>query len=42
VDLADRIGFLDQGRIVAEVSAKGPERFDLRALHDRFARARPA
>ena len=42
VDLADRIGFLDQGRIVAEVSAEGQERFDLRALHDRFARARPA
>lgn len=37
-DVADRIGFLEQGRIVEEMSASGPERFDLRALHDRFQR----
>lgn len=41
-DIADRIGFLDQGRIVTEVTAEGPERFDLRALHGRFARAEAA
>lgn len=37
-DLADRIGFLDAGRITDEVEASGPDRFDVRALHDRFAR----
>ncbi|GGC12462.1 ABC transporter ATP-binding protein [Novosphingobium endophyticum] len=37
VDVADRIGFIDAGRIVDEVAAEGAERFDLRALHDRFA-----
>lgn len=37
VDVADRIGFIDGGRIVDEVAAQGEERFDLRALHDRFA-----
>ena len=36
-DVADRIGFLDAGRIVEEVAAQGGERFDLRALHARFA-----
>lgn len=36
-DVADRIGFLDAGRIVDEVAAQGRERFDLRALHARFA-----
>ena len=36
-DVADRIGFLDAGRIVDEVAATGAERFDLRALHARFA-----
>ena len=36
-DVADRIGFLDGGRIVEEVAASGPERFDLRALHARFS-----
>jgi len=41
-ELADRIGFLDHGRIDHEIAASGPERFDLRALHDRFARARAA
>ena len=37
VDVADRIGFLDGGRIVEEVAADGAERFDIRALHARFA-----
>ena len=36
-DVADRIGFLDAGRIVEEVAAQGAERFDLRALHARFS-----
>ena len=36
-DVADRIGFLEAGRIVEEVAASGPERFDIRALHARFA-----
>ena len=38
VDVADRIGFIDAGRIIDEVEAAGTERFDLRALHARFAR----
>lgn len=38
-DVADRIGFLEQGRIVQEMAASGPDRYDLRALHDRFQRA---
>ncbi|NYD90848.1 ABC transporter ATP-binding protein [Sphingomonas melonis] len=37
VDVVDRIGFLDGGRIVEEVAATGPDRFDIRALHARFA-----
>ena len=41
-DLADRIGFLEQGRIVSETAASGSERFDLRALHNRFQRAQAA
>jgi ABC-2 type transport system ATP-binding protein len=36
-DVADRIGFLEAGRIVEEVEARGPERFDVRAIHARFA-----
>lgn len=36
-DVADRIGFIDGGRIIDEVSAEGNTRFDLRALHARFA-----
>ncbi|MCD2316256.1 ABC transporter ATP-binding protein [Sphingomonas sp. IC-11] len=36
-DVADRIGFLEAGRIVEEVAASGPERFDVRSLHARFA-----
>ena len=40
VDIADRIGFLGQGRIEEEraASATGP-RFDLNALHDSYAHA---
>lgn len=36
-DVADRIGFLDAGHIVEEVAASGADRFDIRALHARFA-----
>ena len=35
-DVADRIGFLEAGRLAEEVAASGPDRFDLRALHARF------
>ena len=38
-EVADRIGFLAEGRIVVELAAEGPERFDLRALHQRYAQA---
>ncbi|KQP46202.1 ABC transporter ATP-binding protein [Pseudorhodoferax sp. Leaf274] len=38
-DVADRIGFLDQGRLREEVAASGAERFDVRALHRRYATA---
>lgn len=41
-DLADRIGFLDHGRIMHELIASGADRFDLRTLHDRFARVQAA
>lgn len=36
-DIADRIGFLAAGRIVDEVAASGTDRFDIRALHRKFA-----
>ncbi|MFT3964771.1 MAG: ATP-binding cassette domain-containing protein [Sphingobium sp.] len=36
-EVADSIGFLDKGRIIDRVTAEGPDRFDLRALHARFA-----
>lgn len=36
-DVADRIGFLDRGRIVDEAMAQGDSRFDPGALHARFA-----
>jgi|GEM_PF-6302257 len=36
-DVADRIGFLDKGQLVEEVAASGQERFDVRALHRRYA-----
>ena len=35
-DVADRIAFLEQGRVTDDVAASGPERFDVRALHARF------
>jgi ABC-2 type transport system ATP-binding protein len=35
-DVADRIGFIDRGRLVEEVAASGSERFDVRALHRRY------
>jgi len=35
-DVADRIAFLEAGRVAHEVTASGPERFDVRALHARF------
>ena len=37
VDVADRIGVLDQGRLAEEVRADGEDRFDIRALHRRCA-----
>lgn len=36
-DVADRIGFLDAGRLVEEVAATGDDRFDVRSLHRRYA-----
>jgi ABC-2 type transport system ATP-binding protein len=36
-DIADRICFLEAGRIVEDVTARGEDRFDVRALHARFA-----
>jgi len=36
-DVADRIGFLDAGKLLEEVAAVGEERFDVRALHYRYA-----
>ncbi|MEW5688129.1 MAG: ABC transporter ATP-binding protein [Pseudomonadota bacterium] len=41
-DIADRIGFLEHGRIVDEARAEGSDRFDLRALHGLFTRAQAA
>jgi len=38
-DVADGICFLEAGRIVEDVAASGPDRFDIRALHARFAAA---
>ena len=35
-DVADRIGFLDGGRLREEVAAAGSERFDVIALHRRY------
>lgn len=35
-DVADRIGFLEGGRLLEEVAAAGSERFDVRALHRRY------
>ena len=36
-DVADRIGFLAGGQLLEEVAAAGDERFDVRALHRRYA-----
>lgn len=36
-DVADRIAFIDSGRITDDIAAGGPERFDVRALHARFS-----
>lgn len=36
-DIADRICFLEAGGIVEDVAAQGENRFDVRALHARFA-----
>jgi len=41
-EVADRIGFLDAGRIVQELAADGPGRFDVKALYARYAGARRA
>lgn len=41
-EVADRIGFLDHGRITHEFSAGGEERFDVRELYRRYAGAREA
>ena len=35
-DVADRIVFLEGGRVTDDVAASGPQRFDVRALHARF------
>ncbi len=35
-DVADRIAFLEAGRVAHEAAADGPDRFDVRALHARF------
>lgn len=36
-DVADRIGFIDDGKLIEEVSATGADRFDVRTLHRRYA-----
>ena len=41
-DCADRIGFLADGRIIEEVAASGPDRFDIRGLHHRYGQAAAA
>lgn len=35
-DVADRIAFLEGGRVADDIAANGAERFDVRALHARF------
>lgn len=37
-DVADRIAFLEGGRVTYEAAANGADRFDVRALHARFQR----
>jgi len=41
-DVADRIGFIAGGRLVEAVAAEGDERFDVRALHRRYAETEAA
>ncbi|MGW8391348.1 ABC transporter ATP-binding protein [Pseudoduganella sp. HUAS MS19] len=41
-EVADRIGFLDRGRIAHELAAHGPQRFDVQQLFQRYADARRA
>lgn len=36
-DVADRIGFLEGGRLIEDVAAEGADRFDVRGLHARYA-----
>jgi ABC-2 type transport system ATP-binding protein len=36
--VADRIGFMQSGRLVNTVAAQGSERFDVRSLHGQYAR----
>jgi ABC-2 type transport system ATP-binding protein len=36
-DVADRIAFLEEGRVTDDIAASGPERFEVRALHARFS-----
>jgi ABC-2 type transport system ATP-binding protein len=36
-EVADRIGFIHNGRLIEEVAAVGAQRFDVRALHRRYA-----
>jgi len=36
-EVADRIGFIDGGTLIDEATASGAERFDVRALHRRYA-----
>lgn len=38
-EVADRIGFLADGRLEVELAAEGPDRFDVRALHQRYVQA---
>lgn len=38
-EVADRIGFLKDGRLEVELSAEGADRFDVRALHRRYVQA---
>lgn len=41
-EVADRIGFLDRGKIIEEFVATGAERFDVRALYKHYATGRIA
>ena len=41
-EVADRIGFLDQGQVASVFEARGSERFDVNDLYRRYAEARKA